>query len=93
MDSSRGTGRPNLSRQTKFSGAHGDKRGEGKHSFPVKLTLAGEDWQPYPFDPYSAAVMPIISININSGDKSWRYILYILIGTNNIDKVILVQKL
>ena len=39
-------GLPNPSRETKFSGANGDRE---IYIFPVQLTT---DWQPYPVDPY-----------------------------------------
>ena len=41
-------GRPNLSRETKFSGANGDK-----DIFPC-LADHDQDWQAYPVDLYSA---------------------------------------
>ena len=43
-------GRPNPSRQTKFSGANGDK---GNIRFPCSADRE-QDWQPYPVDPNSA---------------------------------------
>ena len=39
-------GHPNLSRETKFSGANGDGR---KNSFPCSADHE-QDWQPYPVD-------------------------------------------
>ena len=39
----------NLSRETKFSGANGDKE---ILIFLVQLTPHVQDWQPYPGDPY-----------------------------------------
>ena len=46
----RGTGRPNPSRETNFSGANEDR---GKNIFPCSADHE-QDWQPYPVDPYSA---------------------------------------
>ena len=48
----RGTGLPNPSRETKFSGANG---GTGKVHFPCSADHK-QDWQPYPVDPYSDAM-------------------------------------
>ena len=45
----RGTGRPNLSREPKFSGANGDRE---NNIFPC-LTDHEQDWQPYPVGTYS----------------------------------------
>ena len=42
----RGTGLPNPSRETRFSGVKGDRE---IFIFPVQLTQ-GQDWQPYPVD-------------------------------------------
>ena len=46
----RDTGRLNPSRETKFSGANGDK---GIFIFRCSADHE-QDWQPYPVDPYSA---------------------------------------
>ena len=43
-------GWPNLSRETKFSGANGDRQ---KNNFPCSADHE-QDWQPYTVDPYSA---------------------------------------
>ena len=43
-------GRPNLTRETKLSGANGDRENS---VFPVQLTHK-QDWQPYPVDAQSA---------------------------------------
>ena len=45
----RGTGRLNPSRETKFSGTHGDRG----IFFPCSAEHE-QDWQLYPVDPYSA---------------------------------------
>ena len=45
-----GTGRPNLSRETKFSGAN--VRGQENVIFPCSADHE-QDWQPYPVDSYS----------------------------------------
>ena len=45
-------GRPNPSRETKFSGTHGDREGYF-HFFPCSADHE-QDWQPYPIDPYFA---------------------------------------
>ena len=42
-------GRLNPSRETKFSGTHGDR---GIFIFPCSADHE-QDWQPYPVDPYS----------------------------------------
>ena len=47
-------GLPNLSRETKFSGANGDRE---KLVFPVQLADHEQDWQPCP-------VVMVIHINI-----------------------------
>ena len=48
----RGTGRPNLAHETKFSTANEYR--EKKLIFPVHLSDHEQDWQPYyPVDPYS----------------------------------------
>ena len=39
----RGTGRPNLSGKTKFSGENGDRE---NFNFPLQMTRE-QDWQPY----------------------------------------------
>ena len=39
---------PNPSRETKFSGANGDRE---KFIFPAQLTTSRIVWQPYPVDP------------------------------------------
>ena len=41
-------GLPNPSRETKFSGANGDR---GIFIFSVQLIMIDHDWQPYPVDP------------------------------------------
>ena len=41
-------GRPNASRETRFSGANGQENID----FPRSVDLE-QDWQPYPVDPYS----------------------------------------
>ena len=41
-------GLPNPSRETRFSGANGDRE---KIIFPVQLADHEQDWQPYPVDP------------------------------------------
>ena len=46
----RGTGRPNPSCETKFSGANGHRE---IFNFPRSADHE-QDWQPYPIDPYSA---------------------------------------
>ena len=46
-------GLPNPSRETKFSGANGDKE---QFIFPVQLAGREQDWQPYP-------VVMVIDIN------------------------------
>ena len=47
-------GLPNPSRETKFSGAIGDR---GKIIFSVQLADHDEqDWQPCPVDPYSCSM-------------------------------------
>ena len=47
----RGAGRPNPSREAKFSGANGDR--DIYIYFPCSADH-GQDWQPYPVGPYSA---------------------------------------
>ena len=47
-----GTGRLNTSRETKISGAYGDRR---IFIFPCSADHE-QDWQPYPVDPYSAII-------------------------------------
>ena len=42
-------GLPNPSRETKFSGANGDRE---YFIFPVQLADHEQDWQPYPVDSY-----------------------------------------
>ena len=42
-------GLPNPSREMKFSGANGDRE---EFIFPFQLADHGQDWQPYPGDPY-----------------------------------------
>ena len=44
------TGRPNLSRETRFSGGNGDSK---KYIFSRSADHE-QDWKPYPADPYSA---------------------------------------
>ena len=44
-------GRSNLARETKFSGANGDRE---NIIFPVQLTKIKQDWKSYPVQPYSA---------------------------------------
>ena len=48
----RGTGRPNLSRETKFSGANGDSE-KPVLILPVQLTTSSKIGNPNTFDPYS----------------------------------------
>ena len=40
-------GLPNPSRETKFSGANGDRE---EFIFPFQLAEHGQDWQPYPVE-------------------------------------------
>ena len=53
----RGTGRPNPSRKTNFSGANGDN--QGNIYFPFSADHE-QDWQPYPVDLYFAIVYVMI---------------------------------
>ena len=61
----RGTGRPNPSRETKFSGANGDRR--EIFIFPVQLTTCRISNHTPPVDPYSCHVpgrfIYVITIN------------------------------
>ena len=45
-------GLPNPSRETKFSGPNEVRE---EFIFPVQLADHEQDWQPYPFDPYTLA--------------------------------------
>ena len=56
----RGTGRPNPSRETKFSGANGDRE---KLYFPCS-TDHEQGWQPYPVDLYYAIYVMTIQTYI-----------------------------
>ena len=50
-------------REIKFSGAN---RGQGKNHFPCSAGH-GQDWQPYPVDPYSAESVDYITLHHHSG--------------------------
>ena len=53
-----GRDRPNLSRETKFSGANGDEEIKSFRSAHHE-----QDWQPYPVDPYPASTMTIHTVH------------------------------
>ena len=55
-------GRPNLSRETRFSGAYEDR----KKRLPCSADHE-QDWQPYPVDPYSATC----DDHTNVPDSAW----------------------